>query len=138
MEMPTSRLGARHPGSCWRLLDGEALNLQSQNSTWGPVGRASRLASVLGEAMDDGSGTFAGHLLVVVLLRVSRWARFRGVFAISANCGVRGTFVCTPKHGKVGWPANVGRISNGCCHREASQHRVYVCWGGQDCHWIFG
>ena len=40
--------------------------------TWVSVGRASRLASVLGEAMDDGSGTFAGHLLVVVLLRVSK------------------------------------------------------------------
>ena len=72
MEMPTGRLGARHPGSCWRLLDGEALNLQSQNSTWGPVGRESRLPSVLGEAMDDGCGTFAGYKLVVVLLRVSK------------------------------------------------------------------
>ena len=72
MEMPTSRLGARHPGSCWRLLDGEALNLQSQNSTWGPVGRASRLASVVGEAKDDGSGTFAGYKVVVVVLRVSK------------------------------------------------------------------
>lgn len=44
------------------------------------------------------------------------------MLAISANCGVRGTVVCTPKHRKVEWPADVGRISNECCHGEVAQH----------------
>jgi hypothetical protein len=48
---------------------------------------------------------------------------FRGVSGISANCGVRGTVVGTHK---VVWPANVGGISNDCCHREASQHHVFM------------
>jgi hypothetical protein len=72
MEMPTvglARAIQARAGVCW-MVNHEIFS--RKNSTWVFVGRASRLASVLGEAKDDGSGTFAGYRLVVVVLRVSK------------------------------------------------------------------
>jgi len=120
MEMSTSTLGARHPGSCWRCW---MVNPRSKIH----VGRASRLASVLGEAMDqgdDGAGTFAGRSLVVVVLRVSREHVFEESSRFRRNVCQR---YCTSK---VGPAANVGGISNCWCHGEAPEHcctRLLAC-----------